>query len=72
MTFRREDLVGIKFSGVATGEQHGPVTPGDILPHDFLARLGVSPETLAREMNMAADHITAILGLRGIVYSLVR
>jgi addiction module HigA family antidote len=39
----------------------GPVHPGEILAHDFVAPLGLSARALARALHVPANRITAIL-----------
>ena len=61
MTIRREDLSGLDFSDVSTGDQIGFVTPGDVLRHDFMEPLGLSARALARDLNVPANRVTGII-----------
>ena len=57
----------IDFSDVATGRLLEPVTPGDILLHEFMEPLGLSANALATALHVPANRITGILGAsRGI------
>jgi len=50
MSISIDDLASLDFSDIATGERLPPVTPGDILRHEFMAPLGLSARALAREI----------------------
>ena len=55
------------FSDVATGRLLEPVTPGDILLHEFMEPLGLSANALATALHVPANRITGILSAqRGI------
>jgi antitoxin HigA-1 len=67
MSIRREDIDGMNFDDVADSGVLEPVTPGEILREEFMEPLGLSARALAREINVPANRITAILhGKRGI------
>lgn len=59
--FTREDRAVDDWSDVATGETIGPISPGDILRHDFMAPLGISARALARDLGVPANLVTRIL-----------
>lgn len=61
MTIRIEDLPGMDFSDVATGEHIPPTHPGDILLHDFLEPLKLSANALAKSLSVPANRISSIL-----------
>lgn len=61
MTIRREDITAIDLSDTVTGERLAPVTPGDILRHEFLEPMGLSARALARDMDVPVTRITEIL-----------
>ena len=46
------------FSEVATGRRLEPVTPGDILLHEFMEPLGLSTNALATALCVPANRIT--------------
>lgn len=54
-------LTTIDFSDVTTGKQLQPVSPGDILLHDFMEPLGLSANALATALHVPANRITGIL-----------
>jgi len=56
-----EDLAGLDISDVATTEQIGPVTPGEVLREEFLVPLGLSGRALARELGVPSSRITEIV-----------
>src|ERR1700688_3923313 len=67
MSIRREDIDGMNFDDVADSGVLEPVTPGEILREEFMESLGLLARALAREINVPANRITAILhGKRGI------
>jgi len=67
MSIRMEDLAITDFSEVATGGQLQPVSPGDILLHDFMEPLGLSANALAAALQVPTNRITAILAsMRGV------
>jgi addiction module HigA family antidote len=57
----RDDLVGVDWSDVSTGEAIGPVPPGAILWSDFMEPLAVSARALARDLGVPANLVTGIL-----------
>lgn len=61
MTIRIEDLPGMDFSDVVTGEHIPPTHPGDILLHDFLEPLNMSANALAKALHVPANRVTGIL-----------
>lgn len=61
MTIRMEDVAGMDFSDVATGERIGPVTPGEVLREEFMVPLGLSGRALARELGVPSNRITDIV-----------
>jgi len=61
MTIRIEDLPGMTFSDVATNGRLQPVSPGDILLHDFMEPMNLSANALAKALGVPANRITGIL-----------
>lgn len=65
MTIKREDLDAgrVDVDDVIDPREAplGPVHPGEILAHDFMAPLGLSARALARALHVPANRITAIL-----------
>ncbi len=61
MSIARAELATMDFSDIATGERLAPVTPGDVLLHDFMEPLGLSARALAREIEVPANRITEII-----------
>lgn len=61
MSIRRDDIDTMDFSDVCTRGALAPVSPGDVLLHDFLEPLGMSANALARALNVPANRITGIL-----------
>jgi addiction module HigA family antidote len=59
----RDDLDAgrVDFSKVETGERLPPVPPGEVLRHDFLDPLGLTPHALALALRVPPNRITAIL-----------
>ena len=57
----RDELPGMDWSDVSTGERIGLVPPGDILRLDFLEPLGLSARALARDLGVPANLVTGIL-----------
>jgi antitoxin HigA-1 len=51
----------IDFADVTTGQRLNPVSPGDVLLHDFMEPLGLTANALARALHVPANRITAIL-----------
>ncbi|MFZ1772105.1 MAG: HigA family addiction module antitoxin, partial [Caldilinea sp.] len=67
MPIRIEELATLDFSDVATGQPLEPVSPGDILLHDFMEPLGLTANALATALHVPANRITGILAAtRGI------
>jgi len=67
MGIRIEDISNMDFSDVATGERLEPVSPGDILSHDFMQPLNLSANALAKALKVPANRITGIIkGTRGV------
>lgn len=67
MAIRTEDIAGMNFSDVATGERIGPVTPGEVLREEFMLPLCLSGRALARELGVPSNRITEIVaGTRSI------
>lgn len=67
MPIRIEELATLDFSDVATGQPLEPVSPGDILLHDFMEPLGLTANALAIALHVPANRITGILAAtRGI------
>ena len=64
MSITIEELAATDFSEVATGGQLQPVSPGDILLHDFMEPLGLSANALATALHVPTNRITAILTAR--------
>ncbi|MFN8486260.1 MAG: HigA family addiction module antitoxin [Caldilineaceae bacterium] len=61
-SFRKnEELATLGFSDVATGQPLQPVSPGDILLHDFMEPLGLTANALALARYMPANRITGSL-----------
>jgi len=61
MTIHIEDLPGMSFSEVAAKGQLQPVSPGDILLHDFMEPMNLSANALAKALGVPANRITGIL-----------
>ena len=59
----RDDLDAglVDFSEEGGGELLPPVHPGEVLRHDFLDPLGLTPHALALALRVAPNRITAIL-----------
>ena len=63
----REDIHRTDSSDIASGETLPPITPGDILSHEFMRPLGLSARALARDLGCPANRITGIVnGTRAI------
>ncbi len=63
----REAVRRLNPSDVTTGEMIANVTPGDVLRVEFMEPLGLSIRTLARELDVPPNRITAIIrGARAI------
>ena len=61
MTINRADLAQTDLSDVDSGEAIQPVCPGDVLRADFMEPLGLTAYALAREINVPANRVTAII-----------
>ena len=61
MSIARADLATMDFSDIATGEQLDPVTPGDVLLHEFMEPLGLSARALARDLDVPPNRVTEII-----------
>jgi len=61
MTITRAELAIMDFSDITTGERLDPVTPGDVLLHEFMEPLGLSARALARDLDVPANRITEIV-----------
>ena len=64
MSIPTEELATLDFSEVATGQPLQPVSPGDILLHDFMEPLGLSANALATALHVPTNRITGILTAR--------
>jgi addiction module HigA family antidote len=65
----REDLDAgrVDWGDLDSGERLPAVHPGEVLRHEFLDPLGVTPHALAMALRVPANRITAILkGERGV------
>ena len=56
-----QELASIDFSAVTTGDRLQPVSPGDILLHDFMEPLDLSANALATAIHVPTNRITGIL-----------
>jgi addiction module HigA family antidote len=64
---RREDLDGLSFDDIATGEPLPPLTPGEVLLEEFMRPLGLTARGLAGELGVPGNRISAIVnGTRSI------
>jgi len=61
MTIRIEDISDMVFSDVTTGGQLQPVSPGDILLHDFMKPMKLSANALAKALGVPTNRITGII-----------
>ena len=61
MTIRRDDLATVDLSDITAGERLGYVPPGDVLLHEFMLPLGLSARAVARDLDVPANRITAII-----------
>ncbi|MDQ6965520.1 MAG: HigA family addiction module antitoxin [Mariprofundaceae bacterium] len=67
MSVRMEDLAGMDFSDVASGERLVPVAPGDVLLHEFMEPMGLSANALAKALKVPTNRVTGIInGTRNI------
>jgi len=63
----REDLAGMDFSDVSTGQLIGTFPPGDVLRLEYLEPLALSARALAKALDVPPNRITGILhGTRSI------
>jgi len=58
---RRDELDGVAFSDVTTGEPIPAVTPGDVLRLDFMEPLKLSARAVARDMGATPGRVTEIV-----------
>ena len=50
-----------------TTRKHKPIHPGEVLKHDFLEPLGITPYRLAKDTGTSAQHVGRVVhGKRGI------
>jgi addiction module HigA family antidote len=61
MTIRVEELGAMDFSDVAEPGTLSPVTPGEILLHEFLEPMGISQYRLAKEIGVPPQRIGEIV-----------
>ncbi len=61
MTIDRNQLRGMDFSDIATGQSLHAMTPGEILKSEFLDPLGISQYRLAKSIGVPAQRIGAII-----------
>jgi len=61
MTISLEDIPNMTFSDVTTGGKLQPVSPGDILLHDFMEPMNLSANALAKALGVPANRITGII-----------
>lgn len=61
MSIRVEELDQMDFSDVAVGGKLPPVTPGEILLHEFLDPMGISQYRLAKAIGVPAQRIGEIV-----------
>lgn len=67
MTIRINDLPDMTFPEVATNGRLQPVSPGDILLHDFMEPMNLSANALAKALGVPTNRVTGIIkGTRGI------
>jgi addiction module HigA family antidote len=57
---KREELDGMDFSDVSTGELLAPVHPGEVLLHDFIEPLGISRYRVAKSMHVPQRRVDEI------------
>lgn len=58
---RREDAPKLDLSDATTGELLANVAPGEVLRAEFMEPLGLSARALARDLDVPANRITAIM-----------
>ena len=56
-----DDVFGMDFSDISTGETIGTVPPGQVLRDEFLLPLGLSGRALARELGVPSNRVTEIV-----------
>lgn len=61
MAILREAVSRTNFDDIAEPATLDPVTPGEILRHEFMEPLGLSARALARELGVPANRITEII-----------
>lgn len=67
MVFKREDLKGTSFRGVATGRRLAPVHPGKVLLKDFIEPMALTRYKVAKLAGVQQRRIDEICsGQRGI------
>ncbi len=64
---RRDSLNQLELSDVVTGERLPPVTPGEVLRAEFMEPLGLSARSLARDIGVPANRVTAILNAERVI-----
>lgn len=63
----RNDLATLSFADDAPGPRLPPLTPGEVLLEEFMRPLGLTARTLAAEMGVPGNRVSAIVnGSRGI------
>jgi addiction module HigA family antidote len=58
---RRDELDKLDLSDVTTGEILPNISPGEVLKLEFMEPLGLSARALARDIEVPANRVTAIL-----------
>jgi addiction module HigA family antidote len=63
MSVRTDQLEATDFGDVIdpVGEEIRPTHPGEVLHHDFMEPLAITPSALARALGMPTNRITAIV-----------
>lgn len=61
MTILRKDLDTLDLTDVVTGERLAPVSPGDVLLHEFMEPLGLSARAVGRSIDAPANRVTEII-----------
>ncbi len=63
MTVRTDQLDATDFGDVVdpAGEEISPTHPGEILHHDFMEPLALTPSALARALGVPTNRVTAIV-----------
>lgn len=57
----REDLATLDLTDVTTGERLPLTTPAEVLREEFMRPLGLSARSLARNLRVPTNRVTAIL-----------